>query len=105
MNKLSFIVASFKRLPFIRRTLYNLNKQNIKIPFEVVIGEEITAETPLLLEELRKYSFPWTVVMCDAAKYEAKFGVKKYWNNPSWTYNCALRNVTGTLSCVLGNDI
>lgn len=103
--KLSVIISSYKRLPFIRRTLYSLNKHQPPCEWQVVVAEEVSDETPLLINELKKYGFNWKVIFCEQEKFEQKYGYTKVYNNPSWTNNVAWKHSGGELIATLGNDI
>jgi glycosyltransferase involved in cell wall biosynthesis len=102
---LSIIISSYKRLHLLKRTLYSLNKNRPEMDIEVVIADELSGESPQILEELRKYDFKWKYIECDVKEFEAKTGLKKYYNNAAWTYNIGLVQSEGKLIGVLGNDI
>lgn len=105
--QLSILISSFKRIEYLRRTLYGIATNSPSIPYEVVLADETSDETPLIVEELHKYDavFPWTLVACSQEKFEKDGGPKKFFNNPSWTNNVAFKHSKGDLLVLQGNEV
>jgi glycosyltransferase involved in cell wall biosynthesis len=105
--ELSVIISSYRRLEYLKRTLFSIAINPPRCHFEVVIADEISDESEDILKELHKFDarFPWTFVKCDVAILEKKQERKKYFNNPSWTNNIAYKNSSGKFICLMGNEM
>lgn len=103
---LSIIVSSYKRLEYFRRTLLSLSYNWPSFAkTQLIVCEEHSDQSQIILQELQKYSFPWKFILCDLKRFEEKTGIKKYYNNASWCYNVGVKNADGRQVCIIGNDI
>lgn len=100
----SILISSRDRLPLFRRVLWNLSRRHPSIPFELVIADDGSTED--VLGEVRRYnSFPWTFVRVDMSLFEKQAGVKKFFNSPSLTNNCAFAHARGDKIFLQGNEV
>lgn len=104
MFDISIIVSSYKRLNLFKRTLYSLDINTPNCSFELVVADELSDESDLIVKELEKYKWPWKVIQCEYEAFEKLTGIKKT-GNPSWTNNVAWKNSSGKIIATLGNDI
>ena len=105
--KLSILISSFKRIEYLRRTLFTIATNEPKCAYEVILADETSDQTPQIIEELHLYdaTFPWTLVACSQKKFEEDGGPPKFFNNPSWTNNVAYKNSRGSLIVMQGNEV
>lgn len=102
---ISIIISNYKRLHLLRRTLYALSINQPNIPWELVLVNEENDESWANFNELEKYSFDWTFICHDTKTFEQKTGIKKYYNNPSLSYNIGLNHAKGKFICVQGDEV
>jgi glycosyltransferase involved in cell wall biosynthesis len=103
--EVSIVISTFNRLPLWRRTLWGIAKRPPSVPFEVIVVDDNSTEP--VLEELHKYSsrFPWTTAKLDMEAFERATGVKKFFNNPSLSFNAGVRLARGSLIFQQGNEV
>lgn len=103
--KASILISSHDRLELLRRTLFSIAARPPSVPFEVVVADDGSTQDVLGL--LRDYQacFPWTFARVDAAEFERQTGVRKFFNNPSWTNNVAARLARGDWLFLQGNEV
>lgn len=103
----SIIIASYNRKNLFKRCLYSIAARGPSIPYEVVVVDDGSVDDIEGL--LRKFTvnFPWKLVKFDAAAYEAKTGLKKFFNNPSVTYNIGFKQCSPTSDKIflMGNEV
>lgn len=105
MFKLSILISSYKRLEYLRRTLYSIKRNEPFLSYEVVIVDEESDESSLILEELRSYDFNWKYIKYKNDDLESLTGLKKYYNCPVLAYNIGLKHSSGQYLATIGNDI
>lgn len=105
MPKASIVISSFNRLPLFRRTIHNIARYKPSIPFELIVVDDNSTDD--ILGELKLYSsqFPWKFIRFDHSQFEAKTGIKKFFNNSSVTMNIGFRHAQGELVFQQGNEI
>lgn len=103
----SIIIASYNRKNLFKRCLYSIVTRGPSVPFEVIVVDDGSVDDIEGL--LRKFSvnFPWKLIRFDQTSFEEKTGLKKFYNNPSVTYNVGFRRCSPSSDKIflMGNEI
>lgn len=72
-----------------------------------MVADEESDQSGAVLEEIKKYSFPWTFVRFDQSAFENATGLRKFWNSPSACYNAGLLHLSpgSDKVALMGNEI
>ena len=105
--KYSVIISSFRRLEYLKRTLYSIANNQWPEPYEVVLSEEQSEETDDIIKELHRYNkvFNWTIALYSMDDYTKATGLKKVFNNPSLGNNIAFNHSYGQFIFHMGNEV
>lgn len=101
----SIIVSSHNRLPLFARTLWSISQRGPKVPFEVIVVDDGSDEDILGLLRTYTSSFPFKFIRVDTKLFEEATGLTKFWNCPCLTNNIGLRQSSGELIFLQGNEV
>lgn len=105
-DKCSIVISNYKRLEYLKRTLYSIVNNYWSKPYELVIAEEISEDTPDIIKEIEKYKkvLNYTIITYDMEEVTKKTGLVKFFNNPSYSNNLAFKHTKHNLIFHQGND-
>lgn len=106
MVDVSIIISSYKRHSLFKRTLRSIVNNPPSLPWELVIVDETSSESDLLLQELSQYStLRYKFISFNSDLFTEKTTLKKFFNNPSVTNNIGWKNSSGKYLFLQGNEV